>query len=103
LFSTDPTDCFVYHDCTSISEPIRWQCPNGTPYNAATRMCDASAQCNIIDCDLIDALILPYATDSQYYIYCDLNDEDRKVPIVMRCPDDRIFDPITFACPLQLV
>jgi hypothetical protein len=102
LCLSDPRDCLVYQDCSDRNLAIKHDCIAGTIYDAAHRVCTAAVQCNEVDCNLTNALILPYAIQSQYYIFCSMGRRHgEKLPIVLKCPEGRIYDPANFSCILD--
>jgi Chitin binding Peritrophin-A domain len=98
----DPRDCTVFQDCTS-SVAVRRQCAAGSLYNAEQRLCMLASMttCIEVDCDSSGGVFLSYGGLSQYYVYCSVNLDGSKTPLVIKCLDGRVYDENTMQCVLS--
>jgi Chitin binding Peritrophin-A domain len=96
----DPRDCTVFQDCSGATEAVLRTCAAGTIYNAAERRCMLASMtaCVEVDCNSSDEIIMSYNGLNQYYIYCSLNPDSTKTPVVIKCPEGRVFDVTILQC-----
>jgi hypothetical protein len=84
--------------------PIFERCPLGTQYDAANRVCDASADCIEIECTSASPNLQSYAFNSPYFIACEQNLMTGDISqYVLKCPSGLVFDTAEADCILPVI
>jgi hypothetical protein len=80
-----------------MNRPTLQHCPPGTQYDSVTEMCDASAECIEIKCTFAGTEYLPYALNSPYFIFCEVDPDTREInQHLLKCETDWVFDVVPF-------
>jgi hypothetical protein len=80
-----------------MNRPSLQHCPPGTQYDAVTEMCDASAECIEIKCTFAGPEYLPYAFNSPYFIFCEVDPDTREInQHLLKCETDWVFDVVPY-------
>jgi hypothetical protein len=80
-----------------MNRPTLQHCPPGTQYDSVTEMCDASAECIEIKCTFAGPEYLPYALNSPYFIFCEVDPDTREInQHLLKCETDWVFDVVPF-------
>lgn len=98
-----PDNCSKYYVCNGFgSSPYVYQCPADMVYDASLTRCKpkkpSNKYCSILECAQRNPVVV-HPVYPQYFGLCDTYNLTLETAVaVLRCPNNFLFNPKTFAC-----